>query len=1410
MHVQLKQVVWFIWLINVHSIAQKNDSNLLGHNLKEEADFPEEGFDFLGDDVWKVFYEGPVCEVIDIRGGPAYFEDLQNCTIVNGFLRILLMNEDGFNDGSKTTFPTFPKLRVIVDYLLIYRVYGLKSINQLFPNLVMIGGRNLLYQKYAMVVYENPDLTEIGLNSLSHIKRGTVRIQNNGNLCYLKTIDWALLGKYYKNTEIKNTDVLDNKQDCIDQCSKTEKKCLFEDKNSIRRPYCWGLGLCQARPCPHDCPNACNQTSCVCHPQCLGGCYSSNNASSCFACQKYYFEGTCVDECPNGTLLAYGWQCIYPDACDFVEFVHHNGHCLKHCPHQHKKVKNGTSLICVKCQGECNKICRFTEESFEVTNFESLQMIQKCTVIEGQLILSLSGGSSVDVDNKLEEALGELQVVDSLVIRRSFPIVSLSFFKNLHKITGKEEYLYSQGNEKYSLFVVDNYNLKELWNLGKRPGVANFSIDGGKAFFHFNPHLCLDKIYQVSNLTKAVEDPKDISTTTNGDRVACDVEEMNITSASVFKHTLRITWQNPNIKDYRTLIGFHVYYKKSATKNATYSTGISACGQSSWSIKDVKKAGEQNGDEATCTDTVIKNLVPFTQYAFYVTTSTTTTARTEAQSKIHYVVTPPNDPSVPRDVTVTANNQSTILIEWKEPQHPNGRITYYTIRWKQEVEQGIELVKKIDMCSKGTFVHQPEIRVPPKEQTNQVVSEGTCQCPNSPGIQKTSEEERIETQKFEDFLIDTLVGSAQIDPQISVESKDVFSLSRKRRSTNTSSVNPQTTVFNTSLPDTGQVDPQYMWKEIKTRWNNFTLTGLKHFTEYSFEIKACNHGNYCSPASISTRRTKKSILVDKIPGGIVTDLRKPENRSIKFEAPLEPNGFIKFYQIEVERTSDGTKQNKCCSAMYFAQHLHCELPNDLKKGDHKARVLPVSLAGPGEWSEPVYFPISSPSNPVWQTSIYISVFVVAFLIFLGGGIAFWWFKRRQNQTKHQIYASVNPEYSSIGVYEPDEYEIPAENIELLKEIGHGHFGKVYEGLAKEVVMGQAETQVAVKTLHGNDTISKRMEFLKEASVMKSFNSHHVVRLLGVVSITNKPMVVMEFMAHGDLKTFLRSTRPDAEEKQEEPLNLQQKLQMCGEIADGMAYLSETKFVHRDLAARNCLVHADMTVKIGDFGLTRDVYETDYYRIDSRGILPVRWMAPESLKDGVFDSRSDVWSFGIVLWEIATLAEQPYQGLQHDQVTRYVIDGGYMEQPKECPKKIYDLMQLCWHYSPSMRPTFSEIVSILSPDLSEGFREVSFYHERKEPTEERPAEDEALLPESVKTTDSDMYSSLVATVDIHGEGDTLPFNDSQNTELSAFRHLNGIHQKDFSSSDQPDQANGKEESVRYVTDSTTHRKSSTIC
>jgi insulin-like growth factor 1 receptor len=306
----------------------------------------------------------------------------------------------------------------------------------------------------------------------------------------------------------------------------------------------------------------------------------------------------------------------------------------------------------------------------------------------------------------------------------------------------------------------------------------------------------------------------------------------------------------------------------------------------------------------------------------------------------------------------------------------------------------------------------------------------------------------------------------------------------------------------------------------------------------------------------------------------------------------------------------------------------------------------------------------------------------------------------QLEANSQLYMNVEGQGQTPPV--DDAWEINRSKIILEKELGKGTFGLVYSGIWHKDE-NTKPVNVAVKMLHKNASQQDRMSFLYEASVMKHFNSNQVVRLLGIVSRGNQALAVLELMTKGDLKSFLHSLRPEDEGPltyKNFPLSENDVLQIAAQIATGMAYLTSLKFVHRDLAARNCMVTDNLTVKIGDFGLTRDVYESDYYRKIGQGPLPVRWMPPESLMDGKFDHASDVWSFGIVLWEVATLGIQPYPGMSNDQVCQFVMDGGVMKvgDLTHVPNLYVLLMKKCWLYKASNRPTFENIVEYL-PDIS---------------------------------------------------------------------------------------------------------------
>ncbi|XP_051953194.1 insulin-like growth factor 1 receptor [Xyrauchen texanus] len=234
-------------------------------------------------------------------------------------------------------------------------------------------------------------------------------------------------------------------------------------------------------------------------------------------------------------------------------------------------------------------------------------------------------------------------------------------------------------------------------------------------------------------------------------------------------------------------------------------------------------------------------------------------------------------------------------------------------------------------------------------------------------------------------------------------------------------------------------------------------------------------------------------------------------------------------------------------------------------------------------------------------AIIIPIIVVLFLASVITVVIFVTKKRNNDRLGNGVlYASVNPEYfSPFEMYVPDEWEVAREKITMCRELGQGSFGMVYEGIAKGIVKDEPETRVAIKTVNESASMRERIEFLNEASVMKEFNCHHVVRLLGVVSQGQPTLVIMELMTRGDLKSYLRSLRSKEVLKHALP-PLKKMIQMAGEIAVGMAYLNANKFVHRDLAARNCMVAEDFTVKIGGVSTTSRELRTELSECSGAG------------------------------------------------------------------------------------------------------------------------------------------------------------------------------------------------------------------
>lgn len=275
-------------------------------------------------------------------------------------------------------------------------------------------------------------------------------------------------------------------------------------------------------------------------------------------------------------------------------------------------------------------------------------------------------------------------------------------------------------------------------------------------------------------------------------------------------------------------------------------------------------------------------------------------------------------------------------------------------------------------------------------------------------------------------------------------------------------------------------------------------------------------------------------------------------------------------------------------------------------------------------------------------------------------------------------------------------EIPLTSVRFLQELGEGAFGKVYCGEFLGAHGNGSVTPVAIKTLKENATLKTQQDFQREAELMSDLQHPNIVCLLGVCTKEEPMCMLFEYMSQGDLHEYLimHSPRSDVSASSEDGtpqiLDLPDFLHIAKQIAAGMEYLASHHYVHRDLAARNCLVGDILTVKISDFGLSRDIYSSDYYRVQSKSLLPVRWMPPESILYGKFTTESDVWSFGVVLWEIFSYGIQPYYGYNNQEVIDMIRSRQLLPCPDDCPAHIYAMMVECWHEIPSRRPSFKEL------------------------------------------------------------------------------------------------------------------------
>ncbi|XP_076018731.1 fibroblast growth factor receptor 2 isoform X3 [Genypterus blacodes] len=299
-----------------------------------------------------------------------------------------------------------------------------------------------------------------------------------------------------------------------------------------------------------------------------------------------------------------------------------------------------------------------------------------------------------------------------------------------------------------------------------------------------------------------------------------------------------------------------------------------------------------------------------------------------------------------------------------------------------------------------------------------------------------------------------------------------------------------------------------------------------------------------------------------------------------------------------------------------------------------------------------------------------------------------------------------PEYD---LPEDPRWEFSRDRLTLGKPLGEGCFGQVVmaEALGIDKDKPKEAVTVAVKMLKDDATEKDLSDLVSEMEMMKMIGKHkNIINLLGACTQDGPLYVIVEYASKGNLREYLRARRPpgmeysyDIARVSDEQLTFKDLVSCTYQVARGMEYLASQKCIHRDLAARNVLVTEVNVMKIADFGLARDVHNIDYYKKTTNGRLPVKWMAPEALFDRVYTHQSDVWSFGVLMWEIFTLGGSPYPGIPVEELFKLLKEGHRMDKPGNCTNELYMMMKDCWHAISSQRPTFKQLVEDLDRILT---------------------------------------------------------------------------------------------------------------
>ncbi|XP_066517625.1 ephrin type-A receptor 4 isoform X2 [Hoplias malabaricus] len=487
-------------------------------------------------------------------------------------------------------------------------------------------------------------------------------------------------------------------------------------------------------------------------------------------------------------------------------------------------------------------------------------------------------------------------------------------------------------------------------------------------------------------------------------------------------------------------------------------------------------------------------------------------------------------------------------------------------------------------------------------------------------------------------------------------------------------------------------------QKLSLRTTRVYVHQLQAHTNYTFQIWAVNGVSKLSPSpdqAASTSLTTNQAAPSTVMSVECKDVTR-DTLTLFWQEPEKPNGVILEYEVKYYEKEQNERSYRIVKTTSRTVNIKDLTPVTSYVFQVRAR----TAAGYGDFSAPLDVMTNSVPSPVVGEGMsptvlllsaggIIILLLILTCIFIISKRRAKYSKAKQDEEKHQPGVRV---YVDPFTYEdPNQAirefakEIDASCIKIEKVIGIGEYGEVCSGRLK--FPGKREICVAIKTLKAGFTEQQKRDFLSEASVIGQFDHPNIIHLEGVVTKCKPIMIITEYMENGSLDTFLR--------KNDGRFTVIQLVGMLRGISSGMKYLSDMSYVHRDLAARNILVNSNLVCKVSDFGMSRILEDEPEGAYTTRGgKIPIRWTAPEAIAYRKFTSASDVWSYGIVMWEVMSYGERPYWDMSNQDVIKAIEEGYRLPPPMECPVSLHQLMLECWLRDRSDRPKFSQIVNML--------------------------------------------------------------------------------------------------------------------